>query len=239
MKKQKVSIDIGEFKMIINIMEEAKNFLLSYLEGKECEYETTHPWRRDSKFIILHCLRVQACALEITKNQEELVSEEEKKLIELAAILHDIGKADNCEEHAVCSAGIVKAWLSENIHLANEIKDANRLVRIIEDHSNKDGYEKDICSAILKDADLLDEIGALSIFMASSWVDRQSPLFFNNLLERLETFEISYCEKQLKKLNTDYGRKVLKDKMDFIKRFNEQLALEIKGTEEAYDLLRD
>jgi len=222
-----------------NIIDEAKKFLLSYLEGKECEYETTHPWRRDSKFIILHCLRVQASALEIVENQEEMLREEEKKLIELAAILHDIGKTDNCKDHAACSAEIVKAWLSENVHLTNEIKDVSRLINIIEDHSNKDGEEKDICSAILKDADLLDEIGALSIFMASNQVDRHSPLFFNDLLGRLETFEIDYCERQLKKLNTAYGRKVLKNKMDFIKRFNEQLASEIKGTEEAYDLLRD
>lgn len=38
--------------MSINIMDEAKKFLLSYVEGKECEYDNTHPWRKDSKFII-------------------------------------------------------------------------------------------------------------------------------------------------------------------------------------------
>lgn len=77
-----------------------------------------------------------------------------------------------------------------------------------------------------------------SLFMASSWVDRQSPFFYNHLLERIETYEIGYCERHLKKVHTAYGRKILNDKLEFIKKFNAQLALEIRGTEEAYDLCK-
>jgi len=219
-------------------IEEVKEFLLSYLKGKVCEYEVIHPWRRDSNFIVLHSLRVFTYAMKISEAMKDGLTEEEMFIIQLAAILHDIGKAEESENHGKRSVEIVSQWLNENIDIKRDVKDVNRLLSIIENHSNKDGEENDICAAILKDADTLDEIGALSIFMASSRVDRNSPFFFNDLLHRIETYEFSFCDKQMKRLNTSYGKKLLEDKVEFIKSFNKELSLEIEGTEEIYDVLK-
>lgn len=225
--------------MNLNFIEEAKNFLISYLEEKTCEYETKHPWRKDSKFIILHSLRVHSYVLKIIDNEFKDISHSDKLIIELAAILHDIGKVEVCNEHAEASAKIVCNWLNSNSKIISGIDDWRKLIRIIETHSDKDCKENDICSAILKDADTLDEIGVLSIFMASNQVDRQSPFFFNELLERLDTFEIDFCKRKIEKLNTDYAKKILREKMEFIKNFNLQLAVEIKGTEEIWELYKE
>ncbi len=220
--------------MDLNMIEEAKKFLAAYLEGKICDYEITHPWRKDSKFIILHSLRVHSYATKIIENEFCSISDDDRSIIEIAAILHDIGKIQSGEKHAKYSAEIVRRWLDSNTNIAGRIKDTNKLIRVIETHSDKEEKEKDLCSKIIKDADILDEIGALSIFMASNRVNKHSPFFFNDLLERLSTFELEFCERKMHQLNTSYGKKLLKEKMDFIEKFNEQLSSELDGTHDIY-----
>ncbi len=222
--------------MRVEIINEAKKFLTEYSKGKTCDYEITHPWRKDSQFIILHSLRVHSYTLKIIENEFCGMSEEDRLIIEMAAILHDIGKIEAREGHARLSSEIVGRWLNNNVHIASKVNNIEKLLRIIETHSDKEIKEDDICSSILKDADTLDEIGALSIFMSANQVDRHSPFFFNELLERLKNFEISYCNLQMLKLNTNYGRKLLEDKKSFIEMFNSQLALELEGTNEIYEL---
>jgi uncharacterized protein len=222
--------------MRVEIIKEAKKFLMEYLQGKTCDYEITHPWRKDVQFIILHSLRVHSYTLKIMGNEFCGATEEDRLIIEMAAILHDIGKAEVREGHAKHSSEIVGKWLNGNVHIAIKVKNVEKLLGIIETHSDKESKEDDICSSILKDADTLDEIGALSIFMSANQVDRHSPFFFNELLERLKSFEIGYCDRQMLKLHTNYGRKLLKDKIEFIEMFNSQLALELEGTSGIYEL---
>lgn len=222
--------------MRLNIIDEAKKFLYSYLEGKECNYEILHPWRKDAKFIALHSLRVQAYANKIINNQSVPLKEEEKLIIQLAAVLHDIGKIKAKKGHAKISAEIVQLWIEENPRIASAITDKERLIRIIENHSDKETKDEDICSGILKDADLLDEIGVLSIYMSSNRLDNRSPFFFNSLLERVGQQEIEYCNQEFLRLNTVFGKKLMEDKIEFIKTFIDQLSLEIEGTEELYEL---
>ena len=222
--------------MRVEIINATKKFLTEYLMGKTCNYENTHPWRKDSEFILLHSLRVHSYALKIIENEFIEMTKEDRLIIEMAAILHDIGKVEVSEGHAKYSSEIVSRWLSSNVHITSKVKNVEKLLRIIETHSDKDTKDDDMCSCILKDADTLDEIGALSIFMSANQVDRNSPFFFNELLERLESFEINFCNRKMLKLKTNYGKKLLSDKRAFIEMFNSQLALEIEGTSEMFDL---
>lgn len=217
------------------IIKEARKYLTEYLQGKTCDYEIKHPWRKNSQFIILHSLRVHSYVLKIIENEFSQIGEEDKLIIEMAAVLHDIGKIEAKQGHGKRSAEIVSSWLNSNAHITRNVKNTEKLLKIIETHSDKDAKDGDICSSILKDADTLDEIGALSIFMSANQVDKHSPFFFNELLERLESFEIDYCNRQMLKLNTNYGKKLLEDKMEFIEMFNSQLALELEGTSEVYE----
>lgn len=217
-----------------DVVREAKDFLISYLNGKSCDYEVKHPWRKDSNFVIMHSFRVEAYTIKILEEEGNSLSEAEKTVIKMAAVLHDIGRIERRENHAAISKNIVQAWLDENSYISRQIKDTEKLLNIIKSHSDKDEPEKDLACAIIKDADILDEIGVLSIFMSSNWIDRESPFFFNELLDRLKGFEISFCYKQMARLNTEAARKILSDKMKFIQQFNEQLELELEGTEEFY-----
>lgn len=225
--------------MINNLVDEARRFLLSYLENKSIDYEVFHPWRRDSKFVILHSFRVEAYALNIMDNEKGKLSEDEKTIVQVAAILHDIGRIDQRENHAEIGKNIVEEWLRENPLILPQEEYRQSLLKLIQLHSDKEKKDTDFACWVLQDADILDEIGVLSIFMASNWVDENSSLFFNELLDRIETYEVSFCEKQMLKLKTDSAKKILEEKAEFIKLFNKQLDKELEGTHEYYNLMKN
>lgn len=215
----------------ISNLDNTRKFLVNYLQGKTCNYEVTHPWRKGWEFVVQHSFRVESYVSKILLGEKHNLSQKEVEVLRIAAILHDIGRIDDRKNHAVYGAGISRKWLKEdgNVELSKESID--RCVYMIEKHSDKESYEPDLCSRILKDADILDEIGVMSIFMASSWVNRGSYFFFNELLERVEGFELEFCDKELDKLNTETAKKLLIEKRKFIVLFANQLKNELNGTE--------
>ncbi len=214
--------------MTADILEDARHYLTATLRGKTFGYETLHPWRKDWEFAVLHSLRVERYALEILEREPQQLSEAEIRLLRLAAILHDIARINDSDRHAEVGANLAGDWLrSHPEHLlgAGEIE---RVTAMIANHSDKDQPALDFCQAVLKDADTLDEIGAMSIFMAANWLDRQSPLFFHHLRQRLVEFELPFCDRKMAQLNTNGGRAILQERKVFIERFIAQLADELQ-----------
>jgi HD superfamily phosphodiesterase len=211
------------------ILQQARQFLIESLRGKEVVYETIHPWRKSWQFNVLHSFRVEAYAQQILADEGNPLSDENVTLVRLAAILHDISRVDGTPQHAERSAAIIRKWLEMNPPLAKQIGDVEKLIELIETHSEKDFHDNDVRRAVLKDADLLDETGAMSILMAISWLDRASPFFPYHLLERLATTEIQSCDEQIKQLNTASARKLLAQRREFIQSFITQLSAEMRG----------
>lgn len=98
------------------------------------------------------------------------ISDEDTLTVELAALLHDIGRVEVYSGHAKASAKIVSKWIASNRHLSSCIPDTEKLIALIEKHSDKTVIDSDICFKLLKDADILDEIGVISIFMEANKV---------------------------------------------------------------------
>ncbi len=214
-----------------NILDEGKKFLVSYLQGKSIDYETNHPWRKSWEFIILHSLRVEGYVKKILDCENHELSHDEVLVTRLAAILHDIGRIHKREGHALLGRDIIHDWLRKNQTISKNIKESNRLLYLIERHSNKEDDEEDYCLKILRDADVLDEIGVMSIFMASNWIDRSNPYFFKLLSDRVDNFEISFCENAFKLLKTESAKMILNEKTKWITLFINQLKDELYGTE--------
>ena len=212
-----------------NLLEEARIFLVQTLQGKHNHFESRHPWRRGWEFAVLHSLRVESYVMKIMAREGSVLSEPEVTLIRLAAILHDTGRLDKKEGHANLGAQIAKNWLQEYPNPALESNEIERVGVLIADHSNKEVHEQDFGKAVLKDADTLDEIGAMSIFMSSSWVDAQSPFFFHDLRQRLIDFEIPFCDQKLAILNTDGAKQILKEKKSFLENFVAQITEELQS----------
>jgi uncharacterized protein len=214
-----------------SVLIDGKKFLVSYLKDKSIDYETIHPWRKSWEFIVLHSLRVEGYVKKILAAEKHALSQDEVLFTRLAAILHDIGRIHKREEHALIGRDIVCDWLRKNQRISEQLKGSDRLLHLIEKHSNKEEVEADYCLKVLKDADILDEIGVLSIFMASSWIDRSNPYFFKLLSDRLDNFEISFCDNEFRVLNTEAAKLILDEKKKFITLLTSQLKDEISGTE--------
>jgi uncharacterized protein len=211
------------------ILDEARVLLLNFLQGRHNENESRHPWRRGWEFTVLHSLRVETYSTRILARENHSFSAEESTLLRLAAILHDIGRLEKREEHAKLGAEIAKRWLMETCSTRLSDNDIERVVEMIADHSNKAGPEPDYSKAVLKDADSLDEIGMMSIFMAINWVDMQSPFFFHDLQQRLIDAEIPYCEKKLEILNTSGAKEILQERRVFLESFVAQMTDELQA----------
>lgn len=214
-----------------NILEEGKKFLISYLKGKSIDYETTHPWRKSWEFVVIHSLRVEGYVKRILDGENKTLSHDEVLLTRLAAILHDIGRIHQREGHALIGRDIVNDWLRKDHRILNSLKEPDRLLHFIERHSDKEDDEGDYCLNVLKDADILDEIGVISIFMASNHIDKSNPYFFKLLHDRVGSFEIDFCDKGFRLLNTETAKLILDEKKKFITLFNNQLKDELYGTE--------
>ena len=215
--------------MPTDILGEARLFLTNSLRGRQSEIESRHPWRRGWEFAVLHSLRVEAYVTRILAREQHALSDKEIMLLRLAAILHDINRLEKREEHAKLGAETARRWMVESSAISLLESDMERVVDMIADHSNKDGVEPDYASAVLKDADTLDEIGMMSIFMAANWLDIQSPFFFHDLRQRLIEFELPFCERKLGILNTRGASEILQERKTFLENFITQIADELQA----------
>lgn len=214
--------------MTTKILSDARKYLVTFLEGKQNQYETTHLWRQDWQHLVLHSLRVEAYVLRILAREQHPLTESGVRPLQLAAILHDIGRLEKTENHAKTGANVARRWLQNYPGGSLPQTDIEAVTDMITDHSNKNSGETDFRKAVLKDADILDEIGAMSILMASNWVDVQSPFFFYQLQKRLIDVEVPYCDRQLSLLNTKAAKEILNKKKVFIEHFIAQLDDEIQ-----------
>lgn len=215
--------------MARDILHDARLHLVDCIKGKQNGYETRHPWRKDWEFVVLHSLHVESYALRILALENHALTEHEITLLRLAAILHDIARLDRREDHAQLGAEHTAKWLQHNLHYGLKNDEIAKVLEMIADHSRKDVREQDFSKAVLKDADTLDEIGAMSIFMTSNWLETRSPFFFHELRQRLIDFELPFCDQKLSILNTAGARKILRQKKSFVENFIAQLSDELEA----------
>ena len=187
----------------------------------------------------MHALQVEAYVAKILGREPHQLSETEIVLLRLAAILHDIGRLEITDNHARLGAEIVAEWLSGAPRDRLTRQQKSSVLEMIAAHSNKGQAESNFSLAVLKDADTLDEIGVMSIFMCSNWIDKQSPFFFHDLRQRLLEFEIPFCEEKMEILNTKAAREILTEKRAFIENFIVQLENELEADQQIEPLLRN
>jgi hypothetical protein len=78
-----------------------------------------------------------------------------------------------------------------------------------------------------------DKIGALSLFLSGNHVERGSPDYYRQPLQRLESAELAYCDQQRARMHTRSGKHALYERRGFIESFIHQFCLEQEGTLDA------
>ena len=208
----------------VEIIECAKAYLHKCCEEAEGENESLFPWRHDKQFKVKHTSRVLKYCEKICNSEK--ISEPDRQTLVLACVFHDIGSLKSRENHALESGKIADVWLNE--YVKNITNDQRKIIiDMIVDHSNKTERCDHILSNILKDADLLDEIGVMSIFMTSMRVERDLN-YFESVLSRIYERELPYCDKVFEMLYTESAKKILQEKKQFIIEFAKQLSNEIE-----------
>ncbi|MEL9940967.1 MAG: HD domain-containing protein [Ignisphaera sp.] len=165
-----------------------------------------------------HVMRVRDLALEIASMVEEPV---DREVLELAALLHDVGRLYSDEGHAKRSAEIARILLE----LANYPKDRiDRVVEAIESHSFSEGKEpRTIEAKILSDADKLDALGAIGIARVFS----HSCVKSRSLEDSLKHFHDKILQLP-KMMFTEPGKRMAIKRIEIIERFLAELEQELE-----------
>lgn len=145
------------------------------------------------------------------------------EVIRIAAIFHDVGWSDSIP-HGIVSRQIANEYLSR---INYDLDRKEKILEAIENHSNRASVNG-LCleSYILMDADILDEVGAISILwdaMASTYEDKPS---YKKAYERIKKFTAKIKERK-HVLRTTTGKKFYEERIQVIDNFIKELEFEL------------
>lgn len=209
-----------------NLVKEARKFLVDYLKGTTSMARRMYPWKNDWRYVVQHSLRVESYAKEIMAGEGGF-GKSDRELVRVTCLLHDIASLEDRRRHERRGAKIVKNWCAKN-GLTGAI-DVKRLTGMIEGHRRKDGKEKDKGLAVVKDADILDQLGAMSVLMMGHRVDARRYDYYQRVAELLERDEYAFFQTRGRKLSTKTGRKIFEEKLAFVQTFTGHLRAELRG----------
>ena len=170
-----------------------------------------------------HCVRVALLAMEIAESEGATAD-----VASVSGLFHDSGKAEGCN-HGVVSAEICRTYLEENQLLVREI---DHIVVCVRNHSARidigdSPYSNDL--AILRDADLLDEVGAMGITWTLLGTGMLEPKSYNEALTRLIELHTKDPPKdQLSRMHTTTARCLMQQRIKREQRFIRELSAELK-----------
>lgn len=211
------------------LYDEAVKILIEYFKDNIGSSQNKYCNRDNWMFLIKHSLRVEKTAARI-RDSFDSFSRSDMYTLQAAAIFHDIGNVVQREKHGEIGSEIVRNVFCDTEFLSDYEINRERLIHIIANHSDKENEnDRDLVSVILKDADVLDQIGAMSILMRGSRYDYNTYEYYNKVLDDLKNKELPYCQKEYLLLKTNPAKEMMNDKMKLIKNFIKQLTYEISG----------
>lgn len=162
--------------------------------------------------------------LRVIKWAERLHKEEggDLEIIKIACIFHDVGW-DKDINHSLVSKKIAEKYLIEHDYSNKKLE---LVLEAIENHNYRnDENEVGIESYIVMDADILDEVGAMSIIwdsMASMLDEKKS---YYTVHERIKFYlnRMNHPER----LKTKTGKKYYIERLNVIKQFIKELEFEL------------
>ncbi len=167
-----------------------------------------------------HVERVRRLALRIAKKLAEQGYEIDFEALEIAALLHDVGRSVSEEKHAEVSADIARRILEA---LGIDRDRIEKIARIILAHSYSYGRKPEsLEEAILSDADKLDAMGAVGIARVFIYSGKHG---------RSIEDSIKHIETKILRLKdlvmTEPAKKLAEDRHRFVEQFLAQLKKEL------------
>ena len=213
---------------IINDIEKEAKLFFANIKG-------CHDWS--------HVERVRNLALKIGKKEGANL-----EILELASILHDIGREEEKNSQGKICHAQKSAELAKKILKKYNIDDGNieSIIHCIKTHRFRKGNKPQTIEAkVLFDADKLDTMGAVGLGRAFIFAgDVGSKMMYNGQEKELAKTnkDYTYCEEDSAILEYEVKLKYLKDKIitktgknfaqrrhDFMKKFIEEFWSEVEG----------
>ena len=215
-------------KKYLNIIEYIKTTLAEN-KVKATKLNNEFPFRIRSE----HILRVFIWVNRLIDNQKYYNLNKNALLV--ASLFHDVGYnlSPESNEHAVNSEKIFKNFCKKS----KNIPDEDFIGYLIKNHSNKDLMKKKetpLELILLMEADMLDEVGTISIIwdcMAEGTEEKQS--YLKTLTRIIKNSKILLNKNPMK---TVEAKKYWKEKQKIIYKFIDDLAFEL-GIEELDKLI--
>ncbi|MBI5033145.1 MAG: HD domain-containing protein [Chloroflexi bacterium] len=176
-------------------------------------------WRNTGLARWEHTQRVLTVAQRIARAENA-----DYDLVTVAAIFHDVAKFESTpDEHAARGAEIAAEYLAR---AGFSMAWTKRVGEIICNHvvSSAENFKLEDC--ILRDADVLDEVGALSIVWTLLNTGIQAPSYAE-ARERILKHDRHSAERAVALMLTQTGRAISKERLAFVNRFIAQLDEEL------------
>jgi uncharacterized protein len=145
------------------------------------------------------------------------------EVIHIACLLHDIGWEEK-RNHAIVSKELADQYMSA---LNYNCDKKRKVLEAIGNHNmreNNDGLN--IESYIVMDADILDEVGALSILWDAMAEGSKPTATYKSAYERIVSYS-ERTEERKNRLRTKTGRCFYEERVKFIKKYIEELEYEL------------
>jgi len=177
------------------------------------------------KEVVEHSLRVRNYAVKLAEDENF----SDRELIELAALLHDIGYIKGHQYHERNAAPFVRQFLNQHGY---DLTKTGIIVNCIMKHEPKSNPETPE-EKIIWDADCLDRIGALGIVRRIKKAIKYKLVPENEIMDKIKE-KLDFDEKNLK---TETGKKFSKEFIDFQKKFFTELDKQMSIIDGNFDFL--
>jgi putative nucleotidyltransferase with HDIG domain len=211
-----VSKNINDEKMV--------EFVKTFIESHDpigTGLDERFPFRRRFE----HCLRCSIWARQIA-----LAESADAEIAGISALFHDIGKSiDKTKQgHGRLGAQICDDYLKS---IAYDENKRSQIVRIVRDHSQHFGEDAALEAKIMRDADALDETGAIAVLwdvMACAGEDAPS---YEKAYERIVADYDRLRDGLRDRLFTPTAKQILTERLSFIEIFLKNLEKELGRSE--------
>jgi len=189
-------------------------------------HEISRPVKHHFRDRYSHTLRVLNWAERL-----QLVEGGNLEVIRIASVLHDIGW-DEKINHAIISRRIAEEYLSMNHFDSNMLP---LVLEAIENHNNRESQERfSIESLIVMDADILDEVGAISIVWDAMATTYEQDASYWKAYQRIKQYT-EQIKQRKKLLRTETGLRYYCDRINVIDAFLNDFEYELGNQEERTD----
>lgn len=162
------------------------------------------------------------------------------KEAEVAALLHDIGRTVQKEEKGHGPAGVPLAKQLVDEHTEYDEETKQRILNAVADHS--EAKTEGLLTHIVQDADMIDGLGAIGIMRActskANLPDYEPENFIPAIGQRKNTticgqiaFQMEWVDFEGGFLHTQTGKRLGKERYDFMKLFLDTLQAEVNGND--------